>query len=134
MDAVVAHPAANHVDDVARHGGFDVGGATVVENTRHDADRAAIHERFSDVAVVKHDGAVDGGNAGFVASDTDACVDAAKHSGRVEEVLGEVALPIRWAKAKHVGVGDGSGPQARAENVAVDTHNAGHGPAVRVEG
>ncbi len=134
MDAVVAHSAADHVDDVARHGGFDVRGATVVENTRHDPDRSAIDERFPDVAVVKHNGAVDGGNARFVAPNANACVNTSQHAGRMEEVLRKVAFPIGWTKTEHVGVGDGSGAQARAENVAVDAHDAGHGPAVRVKG
>ena len=134
MDAVVAHSTTDHVDDVTRHRGFDVRGAAVVENTRHDADRSAIHEWFSDVAVVKHNGAVHGGNAGFVASNPNTCVDATKHSRRVEEILGKVAFPIGWTKTKHVGVGDGSGSQARAENVAVDADDAGHGSAVRVKG
>ena len=63
MNPIVTHATAHHVDDVARHGGLDVGWAAVVEGAGHDANRAAIHERFSDVPVVKHDGAVHGGNA-----------------------------------------------------------------------
>ena len=51
----------------------------------------------------------------------------------MEEVVGERALPVGWAEAEHIGVGDGARTQAGAENVPVDAHDAGHGAAVRVQ-
>ena len=59
---------------------------------------------------------------------------AAQNARRMEEVFRELALPIGGTKAKHIGVGDGPGPQTRAKNVSVHPNDAGHGAAVRVQG
>ena len=60
-------------------------------------------------------------------------MDATQHAARVEEVGGEVTLPIGWAEAEHVGVRDGASAQSSPENVAVDAHDARHRPTVGVK-
>ena len=51
----------------------------------------------------------------------------------MEEVVGEIALPIWWAEAKDIRVCNRAGSKARAENVTVDTNNASHRTAVWVK-
>ena len=72
MNAVVPHAPANHVDDVARNGGFDVGRSSVGQSAGHDAHRSTVHEGFADVSVVKHDGSVHRGYTRFIAANTNA--------------------------------------------------------------
>ena len=60
-------------------------------------------------------------------------MNASQHPRRMEEVVGEGALPVGWSEAEHIGVGDGARTQAGAENVPIDAHDACHGAAVRVQ-
>ena len=133
MDAVGANSPADHVHQVTRFSGFCVTRAAVGKRRRHQTNRAAVHQRLADVAVVEHDGAVDRRDARFVAAHTHAGMDATQHAARVEEVGGEVALPIRWAEAEHIGVRDGASAQTGPEDVAVDAHDARHCSAVGVK-
>ena len=87
MNAIVADPPANHVHDVTGNGGFDVGGAAVRKVSWHQPNRSTINEGFADVAIVKHNGAVHGWNARFVAPDANASVHAPEHAGGVEQVF-----------------------------------------------
>ena len=59
MNAVVTNSPANHVDDVARNGCFDVGRASIGKCPWHNADGSTINQRFSDVPVIEHNCAVD---------------------------------------------------------------------------
>ena len=133
VDAVGANSPTDHVHQVAGFSGFRVTRAAVGKRRRHQPNRAAVHQRLADVAVVEHDGAVDRRDARFVAAHTHAGMDAPQHAARVEEVGGKVALPIGWAEAEDVGVGDGASAQAGPKDVAVDAHDAGHRPTVGVK-
>ena len=107
--------------------------ASVRQGARHDANRAAVHQRFPNVPIVKHNGSVDGGNTRFVAAYPNTCVHATQHSRGREEVLRQIARPVGWAEAKHVRVGDGASTQTGSKDVSIDPHNTGHGASVRVE-
>ena len=134
MYAIVPDSATHHVDNIARNWGFDVRGAAIWEVTGHDTNRAAVHQWFSDVAVIKDDGSVHGWDAGFISTDSNTSMDPAKNARGVEEVLWQLSFPIRWPKAENIGVGNGAGAQARSQNIPVHANDAGHGPSIGVQG
>ena len=133
MDTVVADTPSDHVDDVARHGGLDVRGASIGKDARHDTDGSAIDQGLADVTIVKHDGSVDRWNTGFISAHANAGVDTSKNARRMEQVVGQITFPIWGTKTKDIGVGNGSGPQSRSQDVAVHAHDTGHGAPVRVQ-
>ena len=112
VNAVGANPPADHVDQVARLCRLRMPWTAVRKRRGHQTNRAAVHQRLADVTVVEHDGPIDRRDARFVAAHTHAGMDATQHAARVEEVGGEVTLPIGWAEAEHVGVRDGASAQS----------------------
>ena len=139
VDAVLADTAAGHDDDVAdlrfllialavrgglagRHFGGD------------QADGAAIDQRLAEVALVEHDGAVDGGDAGLVAAVFHAFAHAFEDAAGMEQAGGQGFVMEGGREAEHVGVADEFRAEAGAHRVAVHPHDAGQRPAVGVEG
>lgn len=98
------------------------------------ADGAAIDQRLAEVALVEHDGAVDGGDAGLVAAVFHAFAHAFEDAAGMEQAGGQGFVMEGGREAEHVGVADEFRAEAGAHRVAVHPHDAGQRPAVGVEG
>ena len=99
VDAVLADTAAGHDDDVADLRFLLIalarlavrGGLAGGHFGGDQADGAAIDQRLAEVALVEHDGAVDGGDAGLVAAVFHAFAHAFEDAAGMEQAGGQAS-------------------------------------------
>ena len=114
VDAVLADTAAGHDDDVADLRFLLIalarlavrGGLAGGHFGGDQADGAAIDQRLAEVALVEHDGAVDGGDAGLVAAVFHAFAHAFEDAAGMEQAGGQGFVMEGGREAEHVGVAD----------------------------
>ena len=132
VNAVLADASAAHDNQVAGPRALFVAGLPG-DGAGNDAAGTAEHERFAKEPFMKHDGAVDVGNAALVAAVLDAPVHAAQDPPRMEQAGRNFAVKPGRGETEHVGVENAPAPHARAQNVAIDAHDARDRAAVGVE-
>ncbi len=132
VDAVRADPAAGHNDHVTGQSAFFVRRLTR-DLHWHGADGAAVNQWLAEIALVKHDGTVDRGNAGLVAAMLHTFAHTFEYTARMQQAGRKFALMERRGKTEHIGVAQQVRADTGAHGVAVDAHDAGQCSAVRVQ-
>ena len=137
MNAVFAQSSASHNDFIA---GFDTLFRTrpSVDFLWHHTETAHKNQRFRGEFASKIKGSIHGRNTTLVAALFDSLMDSRQNLRRIFQKgwsLRRVFCreKIFVTEAKDIGVSDGLGPQATAQDVAIDTQDSGQSSAKRIQ-
>src|SRR5215471_8409573 len=123
----------DHDNTVPWHGAFDM--RRLVTKARwHQAAGATKHQRFAEEARVEHYRTIHVWNTALVGTILNTAMHTLEHPLWIQQTRWQRLSIVKRRKAQHIRVEQETTPFPRPKGVAIDSHNAGDGPAIGVEG
>src|SRR5262249_43142982 len=132
VNPVFPNPATDHADPVAFPNDLLLAGPAR-DRARQEAAGTTVDQGLAEIALVEDQRAIDGRDATLVAPVLDPAAHAVQDATGMKQPFRQLLRVIKRGHAEHVSVENGLGPQAAAQDVAIDAHDAGQRATVRIE-
>src|SRR3972149_7206063 len=132
MDSILPDAAPGHHNEIPGFRPLQMG-RLAQDLPGHDSSCSAIDQGFSQIAVVKDQSSVEGGDPALVSTMLDPFSYPFVDALRMKQARGKGFVIKGGGEAEEVDVEDQLGALSRAKRVAVDPNDAGQGSAVGVQ-